>query len=131
MSTLTSDGVDRYPLEKDMLSPEDDVLTSESSGPDSCSGALSAACALLVSLRSCPKDSSRTTSIALRANVPRGPRCCRRPRRRSSSQFPTITWHPCMMVVDMFVAVADADVTRDAGMSFRVLMRCAESEVWM
>jgi hypothetical protein len=36
-----------------------------------------------------------------------------------------------MMVVDMFVAVADADVTRDAGMSFRVLMRCAESEVWM
>jgi hypothetical protein len=74
---------------------------------------------------------SSTYSTASQSNVTYRPRWSRRPRPRSMSQFPTITWHPCIMVVDMFMAVIDVDVPENAGMSFGMQMRFTESEVQM
>ena len=61
------------------------------------------------------------------SNVRRRSRWSHRPRRRSMSQLPTITWHPCIMVVDISMAVVYADILEDAGMSFVVLVRFPES----
>jgi hypothetical protein len=126
VSTLKSDRLDRSPLEKEALSSGDDVLVSGSSLSELYPGVLSTAKAQLVSMRS-PAMESSVRSTDPRSNVRRRSRWSRRPRRRSISQLLTITWHPCIMVVDIFMAVVYADVLEDADMSFGVLVRFSES----